>query len=97
MRKLVFFSYSHKDQDWLHEFHTMLKPVVQTNQLAAWADTMIAPGTQWKPQIQMALEAAKVAVLLVSKDFLASDFIQTKELPVLLDAAQKAGIPILWV
>lgn len=42
------------------------------------------------------MSSAQVGVLLVSPHFLASDFIQNKELPYLLDAAQQRGVKLLW-
>lgn len=96
-RKNVFISYSHADAEWLARLKVHLKPLEREGVIDLWSDDKIQPGSNWEEEIRKALKEAKVAVLLVSADFLASDFIHTNELPPLLAAAEKEDAVILPV
>jgi hypothetical protein len=96
-RTKVFISYSHKDERSLKRLSVHLQPLVRDSDIAVWHDKQINPGDEWREKIKTAIHSARVVVLLVSADFLASDFIARDELPPLLDAAKNEGVIILPV
>ena len=94
-RTKVFISYSHFDKEYLKDVQRHFKPF--KNQIDFWDDSKILPGQKWKDEIKKAIAETKVAILLVSTDFLGSEFITTDELPPLLESAEKDGAVILTV
>jgi formylglycine-generating enzyme required for sulfatase activity len=96
-RSQLFISYSHRDGGWVERLRTMLRPLEHRYGLERWDDSRIQPGSLWREEIEKALASARVALLLVSSDFLASDFVTRSELPQLFHAAKQEGLRILWV
>lgn len=97
-KKNIFISYSHNDIDWLRRIEIHLKPLVRDGVIDVWNDTEIMAGAKWEKSLEDALNSANIALLLISADFLASDFIINKELPILLKTAEYDGsiiIPIV--
>ena len=91
----AFVSYSHADSESLERLQVHLRPLVKKGKIDLWADTKIKAGDRWKEEIESALRDAAIAVLLISADFLASDFIVDNELPPILEGAEKKGTRIL--
>jgi hypothetical protein len=85
MTPKLFISYSHLDERMKERLLVQLAPLKQTSKIDTWSDTRIGAGDDWEAEIGRSLAEAAIAVLLVTGDFLASEFIQTKEVPPLLD------------
>jgi WD40 repeat protein len=93
-RTKAFISYSHADKKYLERLSIHLEYYKREWKLDIWSDQRIHPGADWKDEIRVAIASAKVAILLVSADFLASKFIADNELPPLLEAAKRDGLVI---
>lgn len=94
-RRKVFISYSRKDARWLERLQVHLAPLEQAGLLDLWDDTKIVTGALWQTELLEALATARVAITLVSANFLASPFIVQYELPRLLARASSDGLVIL--
>ncbi len=94
----VFISYSHQDQALRTELDKHLSNLKRQNIITSWYDGNIIPGTELEPEIMKRLQHAQIILLLVSADFMASDFcysIEMKEAIARHDANQARVIPIL--
>jgi len=70
----IFFCYASRDQRLRNQLETHLSNLKRQNLIAGWHDRKIAPGMEWKGQLDEHLESARIILLLVSADFLASDY-----------------------
>jgi hypothetical protein len=70
----VFFSYSHKDEPFREQLETHLSMLKRQGLIKPWHDRMITAGDEWKGQIDDNLNAADIVLLLVTANFLASDY-----------------------
>ncbi|MFC1936081.1 TIR domain-containing protein [Chloroflexota bacterium] len=91
----IFISYSHNDEekkDRLMIFLTALQNAGLS--VNPWSDDQISAGGNWKEEIQEAMAAADMAILLITTDFLASEFIMNEEVPQLLKRRNEEGLII---
>jgi hypothetical protein len=94
-RPLIFISYSHEDVEAKDFARRHLDVLQQTGTAESWDDHQIGIGERWFQEIQDKLQKCAVAVLLISTDFLRSEFCQKKEIPVLLERRQDEGMMIV--
>jgi TIR domain len=76
----VFFSYAHEDEVLRDELAKHLKLLERQGVIKAWSDRNITAGEEWKNAIDERLESANIILLLISADFLASDYCYDIEL-----------------
>jgi internalin A len=76
----LFYSYSHKDENLRNELETHLKLLQRQGLIETWHDRKIEAGDEWKRKIDENLERADIILLLISADFIASDYCYEIEL-----------------
>jgi hypothetical protein len=70
----IFFSYAHEDEPLRDELAKHLKLLERQGIIQSWHDRKITAGEEWKSEIDTHLESAEIILLLISADFLASDY-----------------------
>ena len=94
----LFISYSHKDERYRDELRGALTAYERRGDVTSWDDTCIMPGQKWEQEILGKLERADVVVLLLSNDFISSEYCYVKEMKRALEkaaAGENAVIPIV--
>ncbi|MCP4547148.1 MAG: TIR domain-containing protein [bacterium] len=94
-RPTIFISYSHEDEYWKDRLVRHLSVLDLEDQLTVWDDRKIGAGDDWFAAIEGALAGARVAVLLITADFLTSDFIRRTEMPTLLERRDSEGVRVI--
>lgn len=79
-KKRAFFSYSKHDKDYLSEFKKHLQELRRAESLDFWDDSMILPGEEWDSSIKAALAQSDIVFLMLSADFLNTEYIWEKEI-----------------
>lgn len=76
----VFVSYSHRDERQLNELKTHLSPLERLKLIETWYDRRIVAGEDFGEKINENIDSADIILLLVSADFIASDYCYQKEM-----------------
>lgn len=94
----VFVSYAHEDEEQWNELSKHLTLLQRRNVISLWYDRQIGAGKEWKKEIDARLSTAPIILLLVSADFLASDFcydIEMKKAMERHEAGEARVIPVI--
>jgi hypothetical protein len=76
----IFISYAHEDEGLKDQMDKYLKVLKRSGKIDTWNDRELIPGQEWNANIMDELAKANIILLLISVDFIASDFIWDKEL-----------------
>jgi TIR domain len=94
----IFCCYAREDQDLMKNLRKHLKPLERRNLIRVWSDTDIDAGDTWEEEIKKHLDTAHIILLLISPDFMASDYCYSTEMEQAMQRhAQKEArvIPII--
>ena len=76
----IFFCYAHEDEVLLKKLQTHLKPLQRQGLIDIWHDRDINAGTEWEREIDNHLNDAQIILLIISPDFMASEYCYSKEM-----------------
>ena len=91
----VFVSYSHKDERYRERLDISLAQLRRDNVISTWHDKKILPGEEWDREIDENLNSADLVLLLVSPDFLASDYAYSREMAQALERHKYGSVIVV--
>jgi hypothetical protein len=93
----VFISYAHEDEGMKQELEKFLITLKRSDAISVWQDRELEGGTEYEEKIRTELYAADIILLLISQDFIASDFIWSKELKTAMERHENGSARVIPV
>lgn len=94
----IFYSYAHEDEEFRQKLEKHLSILKRQGGIEGWHDRKISAGEEWKKELEQHLDSAPIILLLISADFINSDFCYAKEMERALErhrAGEARVIPII--
>ncbi len=93
----LFISYAHVDEDHQRRLAVHLGKLQDEGLIDSWTDLAILPGQAWDDEIRQNLERAEIVLLLLSRAFLASEYVRAVEIPLALSQHREGKVVIVPV
>jgi len=91
----IFVSYAHKDEDFREELEKHLSAQKRLKRITTWFDRQILAGADWEHEIEARLDTADVILLLVSADFISSNYCYGIEMQRALDRSRAGTVRVI--
>ena len=91
----IFFCYARKDELLLNQLKNHLQPLQRQGLIKLWYDREIRAGSEWESVIKKQLDMAQIILLLVSPDFMASDYCYSIEMQRALERHQRGEATVI--
>ncbi len=91
----IFYCYAHEDRDLRDRIDKHLGVLKRSGQVVVWYDREIQAGMEWEREIERRLNTAHIILLLVSADFVHSDYCYGKEMQRALEMHEKGKVRVL--
>lgn len=95
--KNIFISYSHKNAHWVGKLKNHLAGLRRSNYVKEWTDQELLAGEKWDAKIKEQMKKADIFILMLSADFIASDYIWNTELNEALKSSTTSNTTIIPV
>lgn len=93
----IFFCYARKDKTLVDELKAHLRPLQREGLAEVWYDGEINAGTEWETEIKKHLNTADIILLLVSPDFMNSDYCYSIEMKRALERRRRGEAEVIPV
>src|SRR5215472_9700070 len=91
----VFYAYAPKDDTWVQELEKHLSLLQRQGIISTWHPRLIAAGADWQHVIDDHFHRASLILLLISPDFLASDYCYGYEMQEALKREREQGVVVI--